>query len=73
MELIEQIIYLGRIKSAMDDAATLAEREQFREQATRVGIELDRMADLIEASIMAHPEGSKFMASDLIALERADV
>ncbi len=67
MELVELIIYLGRLRSAQDDARMLAEHEGFRKRAADLGVELDRMIDDVETAIRAKPGVNVFMVGEQLA------
>lgn len=61
MELIEQIIYLERVKSALADMRELATHEQFTVPARKAMAELATMAETLDASIKSHPDVQPFV------------
>lgn len=61
MQLIEQIIYLDRVKSALADMLVLAEHAPFHAQGRKAMAELATMAETLEASIRAHPDVQPFV------------
>lgn len=61
MELINQIIYLDRVKSALADMLVLAEHPEFTAPARTALAALATMAETLDAAIRAHPDVQPFV------------